>query len=774
VGTVTTHLDQTGPLAGPGTTACPPEADLVGYLLGRLPAADLDRVATHIDHCPRCENRADALELRAADSLVAGLRGVARPPADVVDTMPAAAESGGSRPPLAGPPLAGGPLVGPYRLGRLLGRGGMGTVYRATDTALGRAVALKVLPAGRAGDGDALARFRREVKAIGRLTGPHIVQALAAGEADGVPYLAMELVEGIDLARVVRRLGPLSTADACELARQAALGLREAHAQGLVHRDVKPSNLILGRGPADPPAGPPLVKLLDLGLALCAGGCSGDGDPDTPTADNALLGTRDYMSPEQWDDTHAVDARSDLYSLGCTLYHLVAGRPPFHGPGFESLPRKMTAHQSATPEPPSRHRPGAPADLDSVILRMLAKSPAGRYPDATTTAAVLEPFAAGADLRALLDAAAARPEASDQPDGTLDEDSPTEPAVGPHRRKVPRRRRAALAGMAAAVIAAAIAVPWMIEQRPVAHLIARLGGHGGSSVQVVQFGPNGLAVSGGRDLTLKLWDTNSGRAVHELRLPGTPGGGGVRATAVSPDGRSLVALSGKHLSVFNTDTGGERWVVDHVTTTAEPGGLAVSPDNKRVYAVADRRVRCWDLETGHEAPSLTGAESALNELALAPGGHVVAAGGNSSAVWLWHTDRPEAPTRLPGGEGDPDAVHGLHFRPDGRQLIGTGERSVYVWDVTSGRLERSFGLFDPGSRDSALSPDGSQLVVAGNHGVRSYAVNSGAAGAASPAFAQGPGVRSVCVSPDGKSVLVAQADGVSHWKMPRHPARDAK
>jgi serine/threonine protein kinase len=196
-----------------------------------------------------------------------------------------------------------------------------------------------VLPRGRLKDPAGVARFEREMKAIGRLEHPHVIRAHDAGEADGVHFLVMEYLDGADLSRVMDHVGPLSVADACELVRQAALGLEYAHQQGLVHRDVKPSNLMLTT------AGQ--VKVLGLGLARLS-------DRDVPagaelTSTGQLMGTFDYMAPEQGSDTHKVDIRADVYSLGATLYKLLCGEAPFGGELFNTPMKKMLA--LATKEP---------------------------------------------------------------------------------------------------------------------------------------------------------------------------------------------------------------------------------------------------------------------------------------------------------------------------------------------------------------------------------------------------------------------------------------
>jgi hypothetical protein len=209
----------------------------------------------------------------------------------------------------------------------------------------------------------------------------------------------MDFVEGLDLARVLERHGRLSVPDACEAVRQAALGLQHAFERGLVHRDVKPSNLLLASGGR--------VQVLDLGLARSFA----EAAADTMTARDMVLGTPDYLAPEQWEHAHAADHRADIYSLGCTLYHLLAGRPPFAGERYHFLPQKMRAHLETPPAPIAEVRPEVPAGLAAVLDRMLAKGPAQRFQSHAEVAEALRPFTAGSDLAAVVgaDAAASAP-----------------------------------------------------------------------------------------------------------------------------------------------------------------------------------------------------------------------------------------------------------------------------------------------------------------------------------------------------------------------------
>jgi hypothetical protein len=266
----------------------------------------------------------------------------------------------------------------------------MGAVYRAVHSKLGKSVALKILTRQKLGDEQAVSRFHREMKAVGQLSHPNIVQATDAGEADGCHFLVMEYVAGADAARLLRRGGPMSVANACEIVRQGALGLECAHRGGIVHRDVKPSNLLVGADGG--------VKVADLGLAL-SGVPLADG---TATTSHLVLGSIDYMAPEQCDDPHAVDARADLYALGCTLYHMLAGQPPFAGTTQQTPLQKLKAHATTDPLPLHRRRPEIPKKLTMIVSCLLAKNPADRFPSAAELARALVPFTTGHDLPRLV------------------------------------------------------------------------------------------------------------------------------------------------------------------------------------------------------------------------------------------------------------------------------------------------------------------------------------------------------------------------------------
>ncbi|MDB5391405.1 MAG: pknH 3, partial [Planctomycetaceae bacterium] len=272
-------------------------------------------------------------------------------------------------------------MIGMYRLEKKLGQGGMGSVFKAVHTKLDKIVAIKVLSRQGLLDDTGVERFEREMRAVGRIDHPHVIRAMDAGEADGFHYLVMEYVEGIDVSQAVKKNGPFPVGQACEIIRQSALGLHEAHLLGLVHRDIKPSNLFLTRRG--------IVKILDLGLARLAEGPAQNLDL---TLSGLCMGTPDYMAPEQWVSARDVDGRCDFYALGCTLFHLLIGRPPFGTKEHLSLGNKVLAHTSGVIPDIRLLCADFPEGLKPVLDKMLAKERLQRYANGEELAQALLPF----------------------------------------------------------------------------------------------------------------------------------------------------------------------------------------------------------------------------------------------------------------------------------------------------------------------------------------------------------------------------------------------
>lgn len=322
-------------------------------------------------------------------------------------------------------------IVGPYLILERLGKGGLSQVFQARHLDNDWLVALKVLNPEALGDPTGRRQFLREMEAMAWLDHVNVVGFIDVDQAGTSFYFAMEYVAGIDLGKAVALSGPLPVRHACEYVRQAALGLQHALEHNLVHRDIKPVNLLLTHElvPGPPrPTGPriltrrPLVKILDWGLADLR-------FPRHPRLAQALadlgsglIGTPDYMAPEQARDCRSVDIRGDIYSLGCTLYFLLTGQPPFPD---GKLMEKILQHQQAKPRPITDFRGDVPPDLRAIMERMMAKDPADRYRTPAAVALALGPHA-----RAARDPAA-----------VLQRQTPVPPPLGPDRTPLPRSLR---------------------------------------------------------------------------------------------------------------------------------------------------------------------------------------------------------------------------------------------------------------------------------------------------------------------------------------------
>lgn len=359
---------------------CPDNDLLQDFWAGRLSIPELDAISEHLEQCTTCEEHLSSL-VDLDDTIDSCLR---RP--SPLNTLLEVQEQ--EHPTFAWKP---GEQVGNFLLKRQLGAGGMGVVYEALDRGLGCSVAIKLIHPRYSQNANALARFRREQQVLGKLDHPHIVRARTAGEQDEMHYLVMDFVQGIDLAKLVDAVFPISIADSCAMIYQATLGLEVIHQNWQVHRDIKPSNLMLDRSGN--------VQILDFGLTRLAD----RQEEERLTSGTGVLGSVDYMSPEQTSAADKVDIRADIYSLGCSFYELLSGQKLYPTSKYPTVPAKILAHANARIPDIREVRADVPKPLCNLLARMLAKAPSDRIDSPQAIANLLQPFTESSDLVGLVD-----------------------------------------------------------------------------------------------------------------------------------------------------------------------------------------------------------------------------------------------------------------------------------------------------------------------------------------------------------------------------------
>jgi len=694
-------------------TSCPSREELLAYHCGELPEVLAGPVIAHVGSCTQCQAVLETFD-DAHDTLVARLRqpAVESPYAaephgrELVARASALVPAGGG----PGDELPEEPPVlrelGEYQLIEKLGEGGMGAVYKARQTKLKKTVALKVLPKDRMEDQRALARFEREMEAVGAVDHPNIVRAMDAREIDGVHFLVMEYVEGIDLSRLVHRLGPLPIPDACEIIRQAALGLQYAHEHGLIHRDIKPSNLMLAvrsdrihavpavrsdrihavpavrsdrihavpavRGdridvvpprerPDESGHYEPTVKILDLGLALFK---RQEGPLGETTDTGQAMGTADYMAPEQAHDCHQVDIRADIYSLGCTLYKLLTGHAPFSGPEYSSNMAKMMAHVQEPVPPITARRDDVPEELIQILDRMLAKTPDERYATAGEVADALSSLALGetagvrgqpvpgSDLAALASAAL-------HPDIKTDQPAPSQVSTEEYQSSAlagtePRPRK----GLAGQPATARMGHRW---RRVAACVVAAAAGLLGVMALV------DLATDRG---TPPRWQLETV----------APREGVCCGVSWSRDG-CLVACGGSPVvRVYDSKT--RRLVHIFLGHTRPVTETAFSPDgNWLASSSLDGSVRLWNLETGKAGQVMgsLGPGLSVGCLAWSPDGERLAARARLSLVLLRVDGMRLVRVCQRELKSAPEPANSVSWSPDGEWLAAMDDKTVRVF-----------------------------------------------------------------------------------------------
>lgn len=721
-------------------SAHPTPDRLAAFGHGKLRGPDADEVEAHVVGCEECQCALlavppDTLEVALRQSTVSGGAGPARADA-----------------------LAG--AFGRYRIIKLLGKGGMATVYLAHDSELDRDVAIKV-PHLRPEIGPGLVdRFRREARAAAALRHPNICPVYDVGEVGGVQYLSMAYIEGRPLADIVRPNAPLPAGRAAAIVRKVALALDHAHGRGVIHRDLKPSNVMIDAH------GEPVVT--DFGLARLAR------DGVRLTHEGAVLGTPAYMAPEQVTDSSAAGAAADVYSLGAMLYELLTGRPPFDGPVLAVLGQILNTE----PPPPSRLRPDLDPALEAVCRKAMAKDAAARYRTmAEFAAALAEPHVhstigrgpsaapvrnrrrvwAAAAVAGLAAAAAGLwmyvAPRGQRPSGWLPEIAKADVPVGEVRQ---------FTGHQSLVMGVAFApdgkrfvsgsldrkiILWDVETgKPVRSWTGNAEG-----VECVAFSADGNFIlsgggkekkSGGKDFDLRLWEADTGQEVR--RFKGHTDG--VRSVTISRDGRFALSGGEDHtVRYWNVDSGEQVYCLQahpFVPYRAAAGGLigardyyavrgvAFSPDGRRAVSVGlgDAGVVLWNLETGQWIRSLTGHSNSVLSAAFCLDGKHVVSGSYDTDLIRWDLSTGKG-HRLSGHQSN---VWCVAVSSDGRRalsgasshlFLGNGasrkaeEETVRLWDLSVGKHIRGFAGHPEWIRSVAISPDGRFALSAGDNPV---------------------------------------------------------
>ena len=625
--------------------------------------------------------RADSLACPTCGSIVAMAE------ADVsTETAPTVLQAGSVWPVLSLNPSQPPPEIPEFEILEQIGQGGMGIVYRARVRADGHIVAIKVIRKDRLQHEEAVRRFRREAQAAARLDHPNIVRVCDFDRAGDTHYLVMEYVDGITLERYVEQQGSLAVAQACDFIRQAALGLQHAHEQALVHRDIKPSNLMVTPAPRGDQAAHPLcIKLLDMGVArvLQIGGGSANESLSTLTQGGAVIGTADYVAPEQLEDPHGADIRADLYSLGCTFYFLLTGRVPFPGGSLISKLDKQRWHE---PTPIETLRGDIPPAVARVVAKLMEKKPADRF---KTPGEIAEALA------------------------TLAQNGFEEPPSP--RVEIREVRR--LLGHADAIgcvryspsgkhlVSGSKDGALLLWDASSGQLALKFAKHP-QEVRSVAFAPSGEQLASASGFTVRLFDV---RGQELRRFSGHTAA--IKCLAFSTDGKRLATGSDdKTVRLWDVSTGRETQRYSRHTQGIT--ALAFLPGGQHLASASrDQTIRLWDLRSGLETDLLDAQAGHVLDLASSPDGKRLASAHFDTIVRIWNLESSHVVGQCAGHK---QMVSGLTFTLDGRRLLtASQDQSLRLWSLDAYAELADVARHSAGINALSLSPDGVHVATAG-------------------------------------------------------------
>ena len=730
------------------TTGCPATEELRQLVDGSLSGERQQECTQHLEACPSCQAKLEEVATGGSNLSAVVERLYDSEPVPSAAYWPAIKALHGDVQPTIVPESGTRsrelaldflqPATDPAYLGRLaqfdvmrvLGRGGMGLVLEAFDSRLQRSVAIKVLDPDLASDDVARQRFCREARTAASISHENVVAVhQVERSAEGaLPFLVMQLITGESLEQRLARTGKLPVREVVRIGLQAAQGLAAAHAQGLIHRDIKPGNILL-ESTGD------RVKLTDFGLARVA-------DDVKLTRSGFVTGTPLYMAPEQALGEQP-DPRSDLFSLGAVLYEMCAGQPPFAGNSALAILKQI----ADVPHQPLREvNPGTPDWLAETIDRLLAKRPADRIQSAPLLAELLE------FQWALLK--------------TTSEDVPTVCQI--EERKQTIRNRWIAAGVGVTFLSLGLLGGWLLANRggapttvaapvssaePVAVLSAKSG-----TVWSASFDPKGeSALMGVEDGSVRLWDLAS----KTIKATFPAHTGNVWIARFSPDGEWFATAGDDGLIKLWKPAQPEPF-----RTFEHPNGvraLALGHDGRTLFAgVRDGHIRVWSLDS---AEPLAEAQhpGAIFALAVSPDDETLATAGNDKVIRLWNARTLTPRLSLEGHAGQ---VYGLAFDRDGNRLASSGwDKTVRVWDARSGQIVKSWEGHDGDIWSIAWSPDGTKLATGGLDGaVKLW--NAGTGELLATFLGHKLAVHAVSFSRDGKLLASGGRDGAARiWKI---------